>query len=373
MLSDLLTNVDFLIIFTGALVGIAAALPGVFLVLRGASMLTDAISHSIVLGIVLVWFATGMRDGVIMTLGAGAAGLLCVALTEALARTGRVKMDAAIGLVFPALFSIGVLLINVFGRDIHLDQQSVLLGEIGLVWLNTVNIGGYDVPQAIVAVGALALLNSTFVALFYKELKLATFDTALAHALGFMPGLIFYVLLALTSVTAVASFDAVGAVMFVAFVIVPPSTALLLSDRLHRVIAIAVCVAIASAISGYWLALMLNSSIGAMMASMTGAFFTLAFLMGPRHGMIALAIARRGQRRDNDCRALAVHLHHHEDGYEAVTECTSDALHSHLRWSLPRTRRVVLQSLDRELILRQGTLLELTQKGRAMAREVIAP
>ncbi|WP_026380772.1 metal ABC transporter permease [Afifella pfennigii] len=293
MLAAFFDSIPAMIIATGALVGIAASLVGTFLVLRGSSLLSDAISHSIVLGIVVVWMLTGAQSGPVQLVGAALTGLLTVFLTELLAATGRVKNDAAIGLVFPVLFSIGVLLLNVYARDVHIDQHTVLLGEIGFVWLDTVSLGGYEVPQSLLSMGAMAALNLVFVTLLFKELKLATFDRALAAALGFMPGLLFYALLALTSATAVAAFDAVGAILFIAFVIVPPSAAYLITDRLWLMLLFASLIAVLSSFAGYGAAVLLDVSIGGMMATMTGLFLVLAFLFGPRYGLIAQGLRRR--------------------------------------------------------------------------------
>ncbi len=286
MLDAFFANIPLQIMATGALVGIAASMLGSFLVLRGNSMLTDAISHSVVFGIVMIWLLTGQQSGPVQIAGAALAGLLTVWLTELLAGTGRVKQDAAIGLVFPVLFSLGVLLMNLYARDVHIDQHTVLLGEIGFVWLNTVNIAGYPVPEALLSLGIMAIINGLFITLFFKELKLATFDPGLARALGFAPGVLFYVLLGLTSATAVTAFDAVGAIMFVAFAIVPPSTARLLTDNLAKMIIIGCLVAVFASGIGYWLAVYLNVNIGAMMASTAGVMLLLAFLFAPGTGFV---------------------------------------------------------------------------------------
>lgn len=373
MLEALFSNVPLMIVTTGALVGIAASLVGTFLVLRTQSMLSDAISHSIVFGIVVVWLITRQQSGPVQIVGAALTGVLTVFLTELLAGTRRVKADAAIGLVFPVLFSIGVLLLNLYARDVHIDAHMVLLGEIGFVWLDTITLGGLAVPQSLVWMGAMTLVNLAFVVLFYKELKLATFDAALATALGFAPVALFYGLLLLTSATAVAAFDAVGAVLFIAFVIVPPSAAYLLTDRLWLMIVYAALIATASSAAGYFLAVLLDVSIGGMMAVMTGVFLTLAFLFGPRYGLIAQRMRRRGQALANECRMLAVHLYNHEGGDEQDEENVARALGEHLRWDAARARRVLVRSLDRGHIVRDGELLRLTPKGRAVAREILEP
>ena len=266
------------ILLTGMLVGMSAALLGSFLVLRGNSMLADAISHSILFGIAIAWLLTGQTSGPVQIVGAALSGVLAVFLIETLTRTRRLRDDAAIGLVFPALFSAGVLMINVFARNVHLDEHTVLLGEIGFVWLDTVSIAGLEVPRAMLAMGVMLLLDAAFVLVFYKALKLATFDPDLARSLGLAPGLIFYAHLSLLSGTAVAAFDAVGVVLFITFVVVPPATAYLLTRRLSTMIALAMGLAAVSAPLGYALAVWLDVSIGGSMALATGPFLLLAYL-----------------------------------------------------------------------------------------------
>jgi manganese/zinc/iron transport system permease protein len=368
MIAPFFDSIPAMIQLTGLLVAAAAVLPGVFLVLRGSAMLTDAISHSIVLGIVLVWLATGLLSGPVQLIGAGVAGLATVLASEALARSRLVRTDAAIGLVFPAFFALGVLLISLFARDVHLDVETVLLGEIGFVWLDTVPLAGVAVPVTVLTLAAVAAVNLGFVLLLWKELKLAVFDPGLAAALGFAPALVFHALLALTSVTAVAAFDAVGVVLFLAFVIVPPATARLLTDRLGLMLVLALALAAASVLSGHALALRLDVSIGGMMAAMTGAFFAAALVAAPREGLVAQALRRRAQRLDRDCAALVAHLASHAGTAAMARENTGAALTGHLHWSPGRARAAVLRGLDRDLIARQGDRLVLRPKGAAMAQ-----
>ncbi len=373
MLERLLADSALMIMATGALVGSAATLVGVFLVLRRNSMLSDAISHSIVFGIVIVWLLTHQQSGPAQLAGAALTGVLTVFLTELLVNTRRVKDDAAIGLVFPVLFSIGVLLLNIYARDVHIDTHTVLLGEIGFVWLDTVTIASYEVPEALVWMSVVTLLNGCFVLLFFKELKLAIFDPGLAQALGFAPKALFYALLTLTSTTAVAAFDAVGAVLFIAFVIVPPSAAYLLSDRLAHMILIGILISIASSVLGYHAAVALDVSIGGTMAVMTGVFLAGAFLFGPRYGLLAQAWRHRRTRYVNDSRALAVHLFNHEGTAARGEENALSALGQHLGWSPRKADQVLARSLRLGFVLKEGTRLHLTPKGRQAALELLEP
>ena len=370
MIAGFFGSISAMIVLTGVLVGISAAILGSFLVLRGNAMLSDAISHSIVFGIVVVWLLTGQTSGPVQVLGAALTGVLTVVLSELLARSRLVRMDAAIGLVFPALFAAGVILISVHARDVHIDVDTVLLGEIGFVWLHTVSIFGQPVPVAVATLGVVLVVNLAFVLLLWKELKLATFDPGLAAALGFLPGVLHYAILTLTSVTAVAAFDAVGAILFIAFVIVPPATAYLLTRRLWLMVTLAVVLSVAACVSGYALAVRWDVSIGGMMASMTGLWFALALLFAPARGLVAQAMRARSERLDHDCRALVAHLYTHQDTSEMAEENTLQALVDHLRWSEPRARAAVLRAHDRDMVERREGLLARRPKGEAEAQAI---
>jgi len=372
-MSALADPIAFSIVATGALVGLNGALLGTFLVLRGSSMQADAISHAILFGIIMVWLNTGQTSGPVQILGAALAGLLSVMLSEAIARTRLVASDTAIGLAFPALFAAGVLLINLYARDVHLDAHAVLLGEIGFVWLDTVSVGGVEVARALVTLSVVLAVNLVLVLGLWKELKLATFDPALAAALGFAPGLLFHLLLGLTSASAVASFDAVGVVLFIAFVIVPPATAYLLTERLGHMLGLAMALGVAAALAGYPLAVAWDVSIGGTMASVAGGFFALALVFAPRRGLVAGALQRRAQRLDTACRTLVAHLATHADSAAEAEENTARALREHLRWSEAEARRAILRSLDRGLVRRDGGRLALTDKGAAEAAALFAP
>ena len=362
----------FVIIAVSALVGVASSLLGTFLVLRKNSMLSDAISHSILLGIVGVYLITQNQYSPFFIVGAAATGVLTVFLTEAIVSSGRVKNDAAIGLVYPFLFAVAVLLINLYASNVHIDTHAVLVGAVEFAWINTVNLGGVPVSLPLLSMLAVTLLNALFVILFYKELKLITFDPNLGAALGFSPTLVFYALLSLTSITAVIAFDAVGAVLLVAFVIVPPSAAYLLTDKLWRMLVYGVLISVVSAILGYVSAVALDVSIGGMMAVYTGLFLLLAFLLGPRYGLVAQEIRRSRQREENEARTLMVHLYNHEaDMGSEESELT--ALKTHLRWSDTKAQNVLAYSLDNRLLTQDRDQLLLTAKGRILAQEVLEP
>lgn len=354
-----------------AVVAAACALPGVFLVLRSMAMLADAISHTVLLGIVLAFFLVQDLQSPWLLLGAAAMGVLTVSLVELLHRTQLVKQDAAIGLAFPALFSLAVILISRFARGVHLDVDMVLLGELAFAPFDRQLLFGLDLPHALVTMGAILLLNLGFIVLFYKELKLSTFDAGLAATLGFAPALLHYGLMTLVSVTAVGAFDAVGAVLVVAFMVTPAAAAYLLTDDLRKMLALSVVIGIAGAIGGYWLARGLNANIAGSMATVTGLIFVAVFLLAPQRGLVAAAMRRRRQRLDFAQAMLAIHLLHHEGRPDAAAESSLAHLSDHIHWQPDFAERVVrFAERKGNLQLRQGRLL-LTEAGHRLAQEAM--
>lgn len=357
-----------MILGTGALVALSGAMLGTFLVLRGQAMAGDAISHAIVLGIVLAWLVTGARAGPLAVGGAALAGMLAVLAAQALAQSRLMAQDAATGLVFPAMFALGVLLINLNARNLHLDVDSVLLGEIGFVWLDTMTLGGVDLPVAAVTLALAGLANAAFLLLFWKELKLGAFDPALAAAQGFRPGLLGQALLALTAITAVAAFDAVGVVLFLAFLIVPAVTGRLVAASAAGMLAVALVSGVAAVALGYGAAMAWDVSIGGAMALATGLGLLLALAASPRAGLVAAVIRNRAVQREARIVALLAHLHAHEGTEAEAVECTREALVQHLGWPAAVARAVVLDGLDRGIVTQCDGVLRLSEAGRALAR-----
>ena len=367
-----MTDFQLEIQLTAAVVAAACALPGTFLVLRRMAMMSDAISHAILPGIVVAFFFTGNLSSPLLIAGGAAAGLLTVALVEAMRRTQLVREDAAIGLVFPALFSIGVILIARYAGDVHLDVDAVLLGELAFVPFDRWVVGGVDLgPQGLYATGAVGLLSATFIFLFYKEIKLATFDAALCATLGFLPALLHYALMGLVSVTAVVAFDAVGSILVVALIVGPPAAAHLITDRLDRMIVYSVALGVIAAVAGYWIAHALDVSIAGSMAGMVGLEFALVFAFAPHRGFIASWRQQRQQRWTFAQKMLAIHLFHHEGRPEAMVECRVDHLQDHLQWEREFAGRLIRLSIREQIIEREGDYLNLTAAGREYAREAM--
>ena len=351
-----------------ALTAAACAIPGVFLVLRRMAMMSDAISHSILLGIVMAFFVAGDVASPLLIIGAALSGVLTVSLVELLAKTGLVKEDAAIGLVFPLLFSIGVILIARYTWSVHLDVHMVLLGELAFAPFDRIVVDGVDIgPKSMYVMGTILVLNLAFVLFMYKELKLATFDAGLAAALGFAPGLIHYLLMGLVSVTAVGAFDAVGSILVVALMIAPPAAAYLLTDKLSRMLGLSVLIGVVSAIAGFWFAILIDASIAGSMASAAGAAFLLVFLFAPERGLIAVYSRKSHQKREFAGRMLVIHLLNHEGTPEEERESEVSHLEESLGWKKDFVKSVTGYSLRTGMVLVKKGRLKLTEKGREFA------
>ncbi|MFD1779911.1 metal ABC transporter permease [Fredinandcohnia salidurans] len=275
------------ILLTASLVGISCGIVGVFLILRKMAMMADAISHTVLLGIVVAYLLTHSLSGYHMVIGAAVAGILTTFLVQWFHSKG-VGQDASIGVVFTTLFAIGVILIATKVGNAHLDVQHALMGEISFVPWNTVHVPVLgEIPLATFMLLVVLFVVILVIGLFYKEWKLTTFDPSLAASIGIPVLGMHYLFMTLVSVTTVASFDAVGAIMVVAMLITPAASAYLWTDKLLVMIGLSASFGVMSAIMGYYFALWIDTSISGSMAFATGVIFLISFICSPRHGILS--------------------------------------------------------------------------------------
>jgi len=347
------------ILLVASAVAAACALIGTFLVLRKMALLGDAISHAVLPGIALAFLLTGERSALPMVLGAGAIGVLTVVLVELATRTRRLREDASIGVVFPALFAFGVILISHYAAQVDLDLDCVLYGEVAYTPWDLLFWHGQPIgPKALWVNGSVLGLNLLFVTLLYKELKLSTFDPALAVGLGFAPTLVHYLLMSMVSITVVGAFESVGAILVVAMLVVPPATAYLWTERLSMMLVMAVSLGIASALLGYGFARWLDASIAGAMAMMAGLFFLVSFLVSPHHGLLARLLRHRRLGRSMAEQLLMLHL---SAGQEGVAPAR---LAERFSWSQAHLARVARRLRERGwLAMAEGDQLSLTADG----------
>jgi manganese/zinc/iron transport system permease protein len=275
------------IIVTAATVNAACALLGSFLILRRMSMMGDAISHAVLPGLVVAFVISGSMGIVPMFIGAVVVGLLTTFLTQTLHQYARVPSDASMGIVFTGLFALGVILVKLFTQGLHFDIQCVYEGALEYVpFADRV----WGLPRPLFSSLVVLVVNLVVLILFWKELKLTSFDAELATTMGFSATAMHYLLMTLVSVTTVASFEAVGSILVVAMLIVPASTAYLLSDRLVIMVVLSVLIGVAAALFGYGAGMHWDTSISGMMTVAAGGIFALTVLFAPQYGAVSKLI-----------------------------------------------------------------------------------
>lgn len=284
-------------ILMGALVAVACAWLGCWLILQGLALVGDAISHTVLLGIVVAFLITGSVTGAGMFVAATVTGVVTVVLIDALRATSRLKEDAAIGIVFTSLFALGVVLLGAFANRAHIDTQHVLYGNLDFVTNEeSVTLLGIEWPLPVCRMGAISLTIIILTITFYKELLLVAFDPQLAQSMGLRTSLFRYGMLGAVSFTVVGAFSAVGAILVVAMLIVPAATAYLLTRRLPMMFALSSGVGILSSAGGYHLGFWLNVPAASMIVCVACGFFSLAFLFAPEQGVLS-ALYRRVQNQ----------------------------------------------------------------------------
>ncbi|MEZ4625584.1 MAG: metal ABC transporter permease [Thermomicrobiales bacterium] len=357
---------DLTIQLIGVLSASACALIGVFLILRRSAMMADAISHAILPGIVLGYFLADGPSLLLGFLGAVLASTLTVTLVAALQRSRKVDENSAIGIVFPAMFALGTVVVSKWYSNVHLDTDAILYGNIEFSYFDRLLIGGRDLgPQGIWIMSLLVVLNLLFLGLFYKELKLTTFDGALAAAIGFSPVVMHYAIMGMLSVTTVGAFTAVGAILVIAMVIVPAATAYLLTEKLSMMLILAVLIGAVSSLAGVRFAIWLDLSVSGSMVMMTGAAFLLALLFSPSQGAIAGVIRRRRQRAQFALEVLLGHLLAHRGD---PAETLRSNLPVHLNWPPSKVESLIETGQRRGYLTNGGDELNLTPKGIAAAQ-----
>jgi ABC-type Mn2+/Zn2+ transport system permease subunit len=281
----------FWTILCGVVCNASCAIIGCYLVLRRMSLLGDAISHAVLAGIAVAFLLTGSLAPLPVFIGAVTVGLLTAFLTQSLATWGRITEDSSMGIVFTSLFAIGVIIVSQID-GVHLDTDCVLYGSIDTAPVEIITVAGYDIPHMLQILVPMTVLTLLFVIAFWKELKIASFDPLLATTMGIGASFMHYLLMAMVAGVTVSSLEAVGAIVVVAMLIVPPATAHLLTDRLGWMLVWSVAIGGVSAVLGYWGAVRFDTNVAGMMAVAAGGQFTLAVAFAPKHGLLSRAIGR---------------------------------------------------------------------------------
>ena len=344
------------------IVSILCSLPGIFLILRNMAMISDSITHTILLGIVLGFFATHDLSSPFLLVGATLVGVLTVWLTEFINKTRLVSQESAIGIVFPLLFSFAVILITNYAGSVHLDTDSVLLGELAFAPFDRLTIFGFSIAKSLVMAITLLCINGSILFIFRKEMIISTFDPVIAKLMGFTPTLLHYGLMTMVSISAVGAFEAVGSVLVVAFMVGPPLSAYLLTYKIQTMCIYTMLICTVTSIVGYIFAILLDISIAGSIATWIGICFIIILIVSPKKGILTNIRNRQKQKRYYLQSIVLVHIYHHMSPLEH-NELQLDTIHEHLQWSKTRVEKCIQQLLKRQYINIIQNMALLTDKG----------
>lgn len=276
---------------------IVCALCGGLLLVNRQAMVSEGLSHAVLPGIVIAFILLRDINSPWLIPCAALSGLVMVWLTHMLQRTRLVDDDAGLGIVFSAMFSVGILLVSQKLRNTHFHADCVIDGNLALAPLDRFVWQGIDWgPRSFLIMSVMLLIVSLFLIVCYKELKVMLFDPMLASRFGLRPTMLQYICLTIVSLTAVAAFDVAGSVLIVALMIAPPAAAYLLVDRLGPLLLCSALIAVISAVVGFYLAMAIDVSPTGPIASTAGFVFLSVFALAPRRGIIAVILRRRRQR-----------------------------------------------------------------------------
>ena len=344
-------------LIASSMIGVMCGILGVFIVLRNMSLIGDALSHAVLPGVVLGFVVAGYSVLGFFT-GAVLAGIVTAVLITWLQRNVPIKNDAAMGIVFTAMFSIGVMWISRISRQdgVHLDLKDFLFG-------NALGVSNEDLY--LTAMITVFVIISVIV--FYRYLFATTFQVVIAETLGIPVKLVYYFLMLLLSLAIVASLKAVGVILVVSMLIAPAATALLLSDKLQQVIVISALFGLFSAILGLILAIALETTPGPAMAVTATLFFLTAVIFSPKKGLLFKALHQNNIRRKVELEdTLKQSLKLHE-----LNDLTLGNLANRLGFSERKVNKYLSKLRQANLVEVQGTAIGLNERGVRAANKLV--
>ena len=350
---------------------LACAILGVFLVLRRLSMVSDAISHSVLLGIVIGYFITKDIGSALLIIGASLFGVLTTICIELLIKSKRVSEDASVGIIFPMFFSVAVILITRYARNVHLDTEVVLIGEIILAPFHRINFLGASLPKALVQMSFVLLINIIFVTVFFRKLKISSFDPVYAGVAGIAGTGLYYIFMALISFTAVSAFESVGAILAIAFFISPAASAYLISKDLKITLLLSAVYAIVNSCIGYFLAVKFNVSMSGMCAVVSGLTFMITMAVYP--GGIITKMIRYIKNKNRFSRELLIlHIDNHTGKKNALGELGYSTIREHIAWSDRKLKYVLDKLIKKGYVYRakERGVYSLTETGKKLSDDI---
>jgi len=339
------------------------------------SLMGDAISHTVLPGIAIAFLVTGSREPTAMLIGAVIIGLITAFLVQAIETLGKIETGAAIGIVFTVLFAMGLVLMRQAVDHVDIDPDCVLYGAVEFAYFDQIQIASWSIPRAAIVNTVALLANAIIILIFYKEFKITSFDPALARTQGIRPSMMHYLLMTMTAATAVAAFETVGSILVIAMLIVPASTAYLLTDKYGAMFVIAIGIAIIGAVGGHISAVTIppifgfsGTSTAGAMAVVVGFLFLLAWVFSPKQGMWNVARRRKKVKQDiigEDVLGLLWRLEERGQTYVPISlEMALCVSRSAIKAATKR-----LQKLNR--LCREKSIWKLTDQGRKEASLIV--
>ncbi len=272
-------NIFIELLLAVILISVVLAIPGNYLVLRGNTMTSYALSHSILFGIMIAFLIVGDLDSPLLLLGAALTGLLIVWAVENLSTLRHVNIDAALGLIYLFIFALGIMLVSLFASGTTISVTSVVTGNIALIPFDRWIFSGTDMgPVLLWQTLAVFVLSSGFLLLFRKEMKLITFDPEFASLMGYNPFFFRMIFMSIVSITVVTVFRAAGVILVVGLMIIPPASARLISNNLGTMILTSIMISLFSGVLGFMIAWRLqNVEIASMVIVVNAIVFIFAF------------------------------------------------------------------------------------------------
>lgn len=344
-------------LIASSMVGIMCGMIGCFIVLRNMALIGDALAHATLPGVVFAFLLVGYST-LGFFIGSVIAGLITAATLTWIQHNVKTKNDASIGIVFTAMFAIGVVGISKLTQDqgVHLDLQGFLFGNV----LGVTNLD-------LILTGVVLVYSLISVIIFYRYLFITTFQPAIAETMGISVKSIHYFLMFILSLAVVASLSTVGVILVVAMLITPASTALLLTDKLKRVLVYASLIGFSSAVLGLLAAILLNSTPGPVMVLTATLFYALAAVFAPQKGLISKHLTRRKQNKKIDQEDIIKALSK-ADNYElGIAEIASkiDLSKNRITWLANTLKKAGLIARNKD------NTLTLSLKGQQVAHKLV--
>ncbi len=341
---------------------VACALCGVYLVVNHESMVAEALSHAVLPGIIVAFVIFQDRSSPWLIISAGLSGLLMVWLVQTIRNTRLVDGDAALGIVFSALFSVGIIAASQNLNNTHFHAHCIIDGNLASAALQTVQLLGVEIPRSFLVMASVLVALLVFILFFYKEMKLAMFDAELSQSFGFRPALLHLGWLALVSITTVAAFETVGSILVVALMIAPPAAGFLLGSRLWKMLVISSLVGVFSSLVGFQAGYVLNISPTGPIATVAGLVFLVTVVFAPRQGVLAKARLRQRQRSDLFQQLLLARLKRDTPDAVGVRELSDS-----VTWTDQQFRRALTQCKNKGWVTEDGATVGLTEQGKQVA------